>query len=1173
MDEVKSHSEGERKLPFTSYNFGKVGASKLYFYNQHGEKDVDEELMVETSGYSSYTRKQTSDKFNYFQIEFKTSQSTGLLMHAKGTSDFVTLELIKGKLRYAADFGKTLDSYGVWTSGYHEMYVGGNFAEDHWHRIVLVHNEMARKVYIRIDKHKESEYITARTIPPYSADFGIEYVHLGGMKGLSMLSERESKSRRGLKACFRNSTINGKSLIEGKDVTLIDAKKSQCLAAYNSPIDFPVKESYFSYMYDQPSMNLQFGFKTNFANQPLISYDGVFTVKLDISGKVILEFHTGDKTAVASGLHNGFWHWVKITIPDVQKSAKLEVNGQTSSISLSAALRSGQRLQFGKDFAGCLKNLIVNSKKIASADLEMFPKNLPSNQIPVFGVCSLAENCVPNPCMHGGKCQQGIGSFKCDCTNTGYQGAVCSQSLYSRTCDELRSKEKGKTKSGLKFLDMDGIGPLSRIQVYCEYESSGTETKVSSNLPKDVAVENQFGSKYIKIPYAADRRSIKSIVASSSACKQHVKYACTKSALFQSPTGPVKVRWVGSNDYFHYYWGGADGREMKCRCGVYNNCTDASKYCNCDARSSIETKDEGYLTVKKHLPMQQIEFLDVNSNDGSKGRFSIGPLVCSGDASKANAVSFRDSLAFLALKPTSGTDYNNAIQALTISFDFKTTSGEGTLLHGVGRTSPDFINIHMQSKTLLRAEVNLGSAVSFVDIDIASVNRVFDDDKFHSLQFEFNRKEVMLSVDHVRKVAAIDARASTHLNLDGESFTIGGGYGVSIGFLGCIQGLFINGELIDVASQAKFHEKYGVHAGCGIGCNRPSLSPCNNGKCIEKYTTFNCDCSLSSYDGKYCHKESYPLHFTSDDSLMYVFDKPVSVKEGRIMTAFKTDGQNGLIFSLRGDNQNCHITLVIQSGELKLLYNFDKASSAHETMQVAKLSGRTTFSDGKLYSLRIVHNEKRISFQLLDGKSKAQEQDIKSHNTILTAVKLSIASMAMPLLPQRGLPNSFNGCVSAFKYNYFSNMAAKPVSLDVLALYSEGKSSVTGKGTPGKCGKPLPTPPPLSDLLYRPTTTTFKTRPVPAANSITGNDLTIIVIIIGAVLALILILIIIFFCRHINRNLGAYKTHEDKRPLSADREMTQMSPPDSSDGKASNVPTDSAAQGDAKDGQKQEWYV
>ena len=58
------------------------------------------DVVVHRNGYASYTQKLASSNLNHFQIQFRTKDHTGLLMHATGGSDFVTLELINGKLRY-----------------------------------------------------------------------------------------------------------------------------------------------------------------------------------------------------------------------------------------------------------------------------------------------------------------------------------------------------------------------------------------------------------------------------------------------------------------------------------------------------------------------------------------------------------------------------------------------------------------------------------------------------------------------------------------------------------------------------------------------------------------------------------------------------------------------------------------------------------------------------------------------------------------------------------------------------------------------------------------------------------------------------------------------------------------------------------------------------------------
>lgn len=92
------------------------------------------------------------------------------------------------------------------------------------------------------------------------------------------------------------------------------------------------------------------------------------------------------------------------------------------------------------------------------------------------------------------------------------------------------------------FIDVDGLGPLPKIEVECLFGPMGVSTVVDTMLSGDIAVENPFGKKQIKIPYSADKRSIRTITTESKECQQHVKYVCTKSALFQSPSGPPQVR-------------------------------------------------------------------------------------------------------------------------------------------------------------------------------------------------------------------------------------------------------------------------------------------------------------------------------------------------------------------------------------------------------------------------------------------------------------------------------------------------------------------------------------------------------------------------------------------------------------------------------------------------------
>ena len=143
-------------------------------------------------------------------------------------------------------------------------------------------------------------------------------------------------------------------------------------------------------------------------------------------------------------------------------------------------------------------------------------------------------------------------------------------------------------------------------------------------------------------------------------------------------------------------------------------------------------------------------------------------------------------MAFLQVKPISATDYNNAIDALTVSFNFKTVTAEGIMFYGKGRTSNDYIMVQIASKKRLRGEINLGSQADFVDINISGN---FDDNKAHSVFLEFNRKELKLTVDGITKSVQRNPLSMSHLDLEGDPMYLGGGFDVTEGFTGCISGL------------------------------------------------------------------------------------------------------------------------------------------------------------------------------------------------------------------------------------------------------------------------------------------------------------------------------------------------------------------------------------------------
>ena len=330
--------------------------------------------------------------------------------------------------RYAADFGKSFDSYAEWTSGYHELFLRENLADGNWHKIILRHT--SDTVYLTVDTASSLTNVS-RTIPHGSKEFAVEYVHTGGMKGIKMVSLQESLSQRGIKGCFRNTTMNSISLIDGKDVTLVAAKRAECVSIAHAPMDFPALASYVSFNYTGAYLQIKFGFKTRIVNQSLILYttgkDSLLTMDLQAAGNIAVQ--VGGKTIVSpvSGLHNGFWHQLQLSVSDTSPyGVDLTVDGQKTSSKLdNSYLNHGRKVLIGKGYVGCLKDLTINQTAVVAKYVDEYAPNYKLSA--EFGRCNLQEYCVPNPCLHGGKCMQTANSFSCDCANTGYTGSTCSE--------------------------------------------------------------------------------------------------------------------------------------------------------------------------------------------------------------------------------------------------------------------------------------------------------------------------------------------------------------------------------------------------------------------------------------------------------------------------------------------------------------------------------------------------------------------------------------------------------------------------------------------------------------------------------------------------------------------------------------------------------------------------
>ncbi|ROT65425.1 Neurexin-4 [Penaeus vannamei] len=439
----------------------------------------------------------------------------------------------------------------------------------------------------------------------------------------------------------------------------------------------------------------------------------------------------------------------------------------------------------------------------------------------VLAACQIMDRCNPNPCENHGRCKQNSKEFFCECSGTGYSGAVCHTSLNPISCAAYGMQNPGSKRAEV-FIDVDGSGPLVPFPVTCEFYNDGKVYSYLGHKHEMTTTVDGFerrGSYVQNIIYDTEMEQIEIFVNRSTKCRQRIHFECLKAKLFNSPSPEDQdfqpyTWWVSRNNQPMDYWGGSLPGSRKCECGLMGTCV-TGKWCNCDAGLESWLFDSGELTVKEHLPVRQLR-----------------------DNIFDNVVTFRKADATINL-PRFDMGHSGDIY-----FEFKTTIRDGCLIHARGTT--DYIKVSIVGGMQLQFQYQAGAGPMSVSVETAYV---LNDDKWHSVLVERNRKEARMIVDGGGKAVLKEPSGpvrAIHLESD---FVVGATLDYRDGFVGCIRALVLNGELQDLRGRAE-RGMYGVHAGCVGKCQS---NPClNNGTCHEGYSSYHCDCRWTAFKGPIC---------------------------------------------------------------------------------------------------------------------------------------------------------------------------------------------------------------------------------------------------------------------------------------------------------------------------------
>lgn len=194
-----------------------------------------------------------------------------------------------------------------------------------------------------------------------------------------------------------------------------------------------------------------------------------------------------------------------------------------------------------------------------------------------------------------------------------------------KSCQEVKTKMNTTMINGYFLIRPDFSLPA--FPVHCSFNQDGS---VVTTMEHDSENEMEAlpGCEPVQcynhnIRYRASFQQIAAVVSTAARCQQFIKWRCQGSTLLNSNFGG----WKSSDGTARAYWGGSDGREGFCACGVQGNCVDPAKNCNCDINAGPFYVDEGYIQNKDHLPVASVQFGDLGDS-GERGFHSIGPLQC-----------------------------------------------------------------------------------------------------------------------------------------------------------------------------------------------------------------------------------------------------------------------------------------------------------------------------------------------------------------------------------------------------------------------------------------------------------------------------------------------------------------------------------------------------------------
>lgn len=398
---------------------------------------------------------------------------------------------------YSADLGSIGEE-----SGYHQVIVGKNVADNKWHDVVIIQN--GKKVTVMLDKETKSMVAPG---PFHRLDLDI-MLYVGGIDRIEQRKLRVwTPETKNYKGCLANVMFRSRDILHSAKFNLLNTKTRghvpfQCISQSYAPMSFADSNSKILLEREAGTEETTLSarirtFEANGIIATMATTNGHVTLAV-INGKVSFNITFNHligpekKVSISTGsIDDGDWHSVKIRIEKKQNSMILQVDQAIKTFVFQRHFKLTRELgKFTKSlrlggpsislpgFVGCLQNIHLDGKNVTRESLK------PAQMIGITNSCIPKDLCFPNPCLNGGNCSQDHGQFSCKCPKNLFKGEHCERSIYKRTCDEI--KKSGRTRNGTYRISPNGVDSFN---VYCNMNHKlGAATIIRHTLPPNMRV-------------------------------------------------------------------------------------------------------------------------------------------------------------------------------------------------------------------------------------------------------------------------------------------------------------------------------------------------------------------------------------------------------------------------------------------------------------------------------------------------------------------------------------------------------------------------------------------------------------------------------------------------------------------------------------------------------------